>query len=243
VVIGGGEGYEGARRGAEQHGGGLSIAGAIIGRMELIAWGITTLVTAFIGSYLASYLKKKGENLATHEDIDKLVDQMKAVTAATKEIEGRITNDFWQQQRRWDLKREVVFEVMKRMGDLEAGSARLTAAFLLEKQNPDSNQARDARLKVAAEYNDAIKAFGVAKNMVTLTCGDDATRKLTMIQVEILRIDQMIKDTQDPSYVFGRLAEKMADVYDVFREHLGITVTPLSNASSAGQAPAPPIPE
>jgi hypothetical protein len=46
---------------------------------NLLALGLTTLASAFIGSYLASYLKKKGENLATHEDIDKLVDQVRAV--------------------------------------------------------------------------------------------------------------------------------------------------------------------
>jgi hypothetical protein len=36
----------------------------------LIAWGLTTLAGSFIGSYLASYLKKKGENLATHTAVD-----------------------------------------------------------------------------------------------------------------------------------------------------------------------------
>jgi hypothetical protein len=51
------------------------------------AWGLTALVTAFVGSYLGAYLKKKGENLATHEDIDKLLDQVSAVTQTTKETE------------------------------------------------------------------------------------------------------------------------------------------------------------
>jgi hypothetical protein len=40
---------------------------------------------------ISSYLKKKGENLATHEDVDKLVKQVSAVTAATKQIEANIT--------------------------------------------------------------------------------------------------------------------------------------------------------
>ncbi len=51
----------------------------------LIAWGLTTLVALFIGSYLASYLKKKGKNLATHEHLEMLVEQVRAVTTATKE--------------------------------------------------------------------------------------------------------------------------------------------------------------
>ena len=41
---------------------------------------VTTLVAAGLGAYLGSYLKKKGENLATHEDLDKLTAQVSAVT-------------------------------------------------------------------------------------------------------------------------------------------------------------------
>ena len=33
------------------------------------------------GAFFGSDLKKKGENLATHEDIDKLVKQVSAITA------------------------------------------------------------------------------------------------------------------------------------------------------------------
>jgi hypothetical protein len=35
---------------------------------------VTTALGAGAGAYLGSYLKKKGENLATHEDIDKLLE-------------------------------------------------------------------------------------------------------------------------------------------------------------------------
>ena len=76
---------------------------------NLLALGLTTLASAFIGSYLASYLKKKGENLATHKDIDKLVDQVRAVTTATKEIEERIESSVWSQQRHWEMKRDALF--------------------------------------------------------------------------------------------------------------------------------------
>ena len=51
---------------------------------HLVLWALTTLVSAFIGSYLGAYLKKKGENLATHEDVNKLVQQVQAVTSATR---------------------------------------------------------------------------------------------------------------------------------------------------------------
>ena len=57
-----------------------------------------------IRAYLGSYLKKKGENLATHEDIDKLLAQVTAVTQATKEIEAKISVDVWERQKKWEIK-------------------------------------------------------------------------------------------------------------------------------------------
>jgi hypothetical protein len=41
---------------------------------------VITFAVAGAGAYLGSYLKKKGENLATHEDIHELVEHVAAVT-------------------------------------------------------------------------------------------------------------------------------------------------------------------
>ncbi len=62
-----------------------------------------TAVTAGVGAYLGSYLKKKGENLATHEDVDKLVEQVSAVTVATKQIEARIDRASRVHERQLDI--------------------------------------------------------------------------------------------------------------------------------------------
>lgn len=59
-----------------------------------ILWDLSVIVALFVG-FFSAYMAKKGENLATHEDIEKLVDQVRAVTTATKEIEAKISNDMW----------------------------------------------------------------------------------------------------------------------------------------------------
>jgi hypothetical protein len=51
---------------------------------QVLFW-LVTLICAAAGAYLGSYLKKKGENLATKEDIAEL-------TRATKEIEAKISH-------------------------------------------------------------------------------------------------------------------------------------------------------
>ncbi len=64
--------------------------------MELLLGAIIAVLSFFLGAvfspYLTGYATKKGEKLATHDDIDKLVDQVKAVTEATKKIEAEISS-------------------------------------------------------------------------------------------------------------------------------------------------------
>jgi hypothetical protein len=65
----------------------------MIATMDLtLVVAVVTFLSGGTGAYLGSYLKKKGENLATHEDINKLVDQVSAVTTATKQIETKISS-------------------------------------------------------------------------------------------------------------------------------------------------------
>ena len=70
---------------------------------------IISFVGGWLGSLVGAYLKKKGENLATHEDIGKLVEQVAAVTKTTKEIEAKISDEVWGRQRLWEMKRDAYF--------------------------------------------------------------------------------------------------------------------------------------
>jgi hypothetical protein len=72
--------------------------------MQNIATFLASFVGVIVGlvihSYIHPYLGKKAENLATHEDINKLVDQVEAVTTAAKEIEAKIRHSGLQQHER-----------------------------------------------------------------------------------------------------------------------------------------------
>ena len=70
-----------------------------------VAFWVITLLCAGGGAYFGSYLKKKGENLATHEDFDRLLAEVETTTKTTKSIEEKISDMFWNKQRRWELKR------------------------------------------------------------------------------------------------------------------------------------------
>lgn len=87
--------------------------------MHSFGWIATLIIASGIGSYIGSYLKKKGENLATHDDLDKLVAQMQATTEATKAIETRIDDQIWNKQRQWEMKRDVLLGLARTISDFE----------------------------------------------------------------------------------------------------------------------------
>jgi hypothetical protein len=84
----------------------------------LIALTINTVALVFT-AFFRGYGTKKGENLATHEDIEKIVTQVQAVTQATKEIEARVSDTSWNRHRLLDLKTEKAFEMMKNFGSMD----------------------------------------------------------------------------------------------------------------------------
>jgi len=78
---------------------------------DSIVMFLLALVGAGIGAYVGSYLREKGKNLATREDIDALVRK-------TEEIKAEITGDLWVKQKRWNAKWECYAELVVNLGEL-----------------------------------------------------------------------------------------------------------------------------
>jgi hypothetical protein len=71
------------------------------------------------GIYLRAYLNKKAENLASKEDFKDLKTQTAELRQTTKEIESKIDDQVWNRQRQWELKRDVLFEMSKRLAQAD----------------------------------------------------------------------------------------------------------------------------
>lgn len=78
----------------------------------------TGLVAAIFGfwinNYFGPYLKKKAENLATQEDIQRLVDQVRE----TERVKAEISDRMWDRQAQWNAKRERYVAVVSDLSHL-----------------------------------------------------------------------------------------------------------------------------
>lgn len=65
-----------------------------------------------------AYTGEKGKNLARKEDLEKILTEVKAVTATTEAIKADVSGALWVRQIHWNQKRDLYFEVMKLIAEL-----------------------------------------------------------------------------------------------------------------------------
>jgi len=139
----------------------------------LLKLGMVALI-AGVGAYFGSYLKKKGENLATHEDIDKLVEQVRAVTTTTKEIEAKISNEVWDRQKKWEVKKEVLFEATRRLSELDDALLSLHSVIQQEQAKEiDGAVVSEAKYERTLRWRKASAAFDETRLLISIVCGNE----------------------------------------------------------------------
>ena len=147
---------------------------------------LLALISAFLGSYFGAYAKRKAENLATKEDFDALLVQVKKTTEETEKIKDDISRVSWVDQQRWSLKRELYMEL------LDCLYSEKDAIFRLcdEEKRPAPAAPRilelrekfiaDNRAQSIAAIKRILKVRGVAGILLT----DEAQRALDELAAE-----------------------------------------------------------
>jgi hypothetical protein len=193
---------------------------------EALLAGVFSLIGAGGGAYLGAYLKKKGENLATHEDIGKLLDQVSAVTQTTKEIEAKISSDVWNEQKRWEMKREVLFEAAKRIVELDDGLVALDV--LLRMDDPDGDQWAEHRCKATVGWRDTTKRFDETRVLIGIVCSKETAWEFENLGVFVGKVGAKLanKDTEIYKQSGKDLATHLFRARFAIRKELGIDGVP-----------------
>jgi hypothetical protein len=190
---------------------------------------LTALVSTGIGLYLGAYLRRKGENLATREDLDTLVEQVRAVATATKEIEAKISEEVWNREKMWELKRDVLLEGARGLGVCLEGFLGLwwlykTDKELIRRGAPGSIERRDKRLEEFAQVSHEFVSSTCF--LVSLVGGEDllsifaefgkVTRKI-VIELSGGNADAALERKKELEFIFSA-------VVGALREELGAGV-------------------
>jgi len=72
---------------------------------------MVAIVLVILKPYFTSYAGEKGKNLATREDIDKILTQ-------TETIKAQISGDLWDRQMKWNLKRDLYVRLLENLADM-----------------------------------------------------------------------------------------------------------------------------
>src|ERR1017187_7112196 len=80
------------------------------------------LVVNVFKPFIGSYASKKGENLATKEDIALL-------TKIAEGIRAEISDKVWDRQKQWELKRDTVLKVLDALKEIVFSLSNLDSSF------------------------------------------------------------------------------------------------------------------
>jgi hypothetical protein len=194
-------------------------------QVALVWLGLNFVVSGF-GAYCGSYLKLKGKNFSTHEDINKLVDQVCGVAKATNEIEAKISSEGWDKQKRWELKREVLFEATKRVGEIEELLNTLNSILQVELKEPKEGNLAWMEMKIGnnKKWSKAAAHFDETKLFVGVTCGKETKEAFDdygkLARELVMAINKRTADAYQKH--FPELTVKYFAVRTAVRNELGV---------------------
>jgi hypothetical protein len=207
----------------------------ILTDMGLIVF-VSSSFSAGAGAFVGSYLKKKGENLATHEDINKLVDQVKSVTQATKEIEAKISGELWDRQRHWEAKRDSLLGAVKSLSlvDRHFSLFRETVDFGL-KNKPPEEQFNRKLFEAVKDYSEAQDMLDESVLLIDMICGETTVLALREVRKLVGQRSELLakNDVDGADALKKRYYRSLYDFKSALRSELGIgMVTPQSSESA-----------
>ncbi|HEY7293019.1 MAG TPA: hypothetical protein VH583_24495 [Vicinamibacterales bacterium] len=79
---------------------------------------LVSLLGGTLGAFVGAYARRRGENLATKADFNSLMEQLRLQTEETERIKSEIARAGWIHQRRWDLKRELYWQLLQLLEEI-----------------------------------------------------------------------------------------------------------------------------
>lgn len=198
--------------------------------VNLIALAFAGIAGAFFGWFLKPFLGKKGQDLASHEDVDKMLDEVHALATATKHIEAKISGDVWDRQKRWELKRDVLFEAVKKGAAVHQALMKAHAAYHADNSAMVRGEPgrADERLKAGDGFLQATAELDDTYLLVSLVSGGETRKALGEFSLLVRDMGTKLTDGHLDALreSRGEVSKKLAAVTAAVRKELEIDKLP-----------------
>lgn len=171
---------------------------------------------------MAGIQKQKGENLATHEDIDKLRDQVAAVTTTTEQIKAEISDAAWNRQWRLNLKRKVLLKAAQRLSAVDDALLAVDSMVRLKLTGDEAN-------KVNRQWHDSGVRFDEARVLMSVVCTNETIEAFQRFLNVANGVAARIL-TKEDTKIYGQSVDELrasiAAAQAAIRKELGTDIVP-----------------
>jgi hypothetical protein len=128
-------------------------------------------VASLIGAAAGAFFKRIGEDFAAQQSIQKL-------TATVENIKAAISNDVWDRQKQWEMKRDTVFEAVRVLNKFDNTLIKLSSTFsIIVNENPDTTVRRNQLIGEAyLRYGDCCSEYQCANRILNLVVGGKVSK-------------------------------------------------------------------
>lgn len=98
-----------------------------------ISFGATWLLIAAVKvgwvPFFSAYVSEKGRRLATRQDIENVITEVRRVTSETEQIKAQISGDLWNRQMQWNQKRDVYGSLLGLVSEMQTEYVKLHSMY------------------------------------------------------------------------------------------------------------------
>jgi hypothetical protein len=185
------------------------------------AWLFPTLslLGGLIGGVLGSFFSKRGEIRAIQRDLHLVLEQNRAMTQVQEEIRARISTDMWARQRKWEVKREVIFEALKELGSLQTVATVLVTTYRLTTGQERLSEIDKTRKAAKDDFMQAMVALRRWRVLTYVVCGDEARIKFAEVQKIASLVGSSALD-ESGNVEIGALNNVVNELVEIIRREL-----------------------
>lgn len=135
--------------------------------MTCVSVAVNLIVIGFWKPWLGSYGTEKGKTLARKEDLDAILEEVKGVARAQKQIETALAGDLWHRQTFWNQKKEIYADFISVLHTLSTAYGDLELLFSFGGPGPwvgaDATKWETIRARLEDGHDKIQNTFSLAK--------------------------------------------------------------------------------